>query len=69
MSDRFDLSFKNKEVRMWFYIILPTIVVCSITFLFIDLDYNYIPHLLIYIAWIVYYSWRLFYRRNKKKSL
>lgn len=31
--DRFDLSFRNSIVRMWFYIILPTIVASAILLL------------------------------------
>lgn len=65
MSERFDLSFKNKEVRMWFYIILPTVVACSITLLFTNPNYAYIPQVIIFIAWIIYYSWRFFHRRHR----
>ncbi|MCM3357308.1 MULTISPECIES: hypothetical protein [unclassified Psychrobacillus] len=65
MSERFDLSFKNKEVRMWFYIILPTVVACSIALLIINPYYAYIPQVIIFVAWIIYYLWRFFHRRHR----
>lgn len=65
MSERFDLSFKNKEVRMWFYLILPTVVACSIGFLYIRGEYSYLLYLVITFAWIIYYCWRFFHRRQR----
>jgi O-antigen/teichoic acid export membrane protein len=69
MSERFDLSFKNKEVRIWFYITVPTFIIGSL-FLFIGgPTYNYVPLVLLVIAWITSYIWRFLYRRKQKKEV
>lgn len=50
MSERLELSFKNKVVRIWFYITVPTIIIGSL-FLFIGgPTYNYVPLVLLVIA-------------------
>ncbi|WP_313894436.1 hypothetical protein [Psychrobacillus sp.] len=70
MSDRFDLSFKNKEVRMWLYLAVPTFIVGSIIILFFDQQkYPYAPLSLLIAFWSIFYTWRFFYRRNKKKEV
>ena len=37
MNDRFDLSFKNKEVRVWIYINVPFITVLVFLMLFTEI--------------------------------
>ncbi len=71
MSERFELSFKNKEVRMWFYFAVPTFVIGSIFIFFIEQKYQYIPLFVLVIAWTSFFLWRFFYRkknRGKEKS-
>ena len=36
MSDRFELSFKNKVVRMWLIIMVPTLIAEIFIFLFTE---------------------------------
>ncbi|MGE7979188.1 hypothetical protein [Psychrobacillus sp. NPDC093200] len=68
MSERFELSFKNKEVRIWFYVMLPTFIIGSIFIFYGEQKYQYIPFLLLVIAWSIFYLWRFFYRKKKKEQ-
>ena len=68
MSERFELSFKNKEVRMWFYVVLPSFII-GILFLCIGgIAYDYILWLLVISAWITFYIWRFFIEKSKKNN-
>ena len=47
MSERFELSFKNKDVPMWFYLAVPTIIIGIIIIYYGEQNYQYIA-LLVY---------------------
>ena len=66
MNERFDLSFKNKEVRVWIYINIPFITASVILILFTEINAIF-TGLLPAIAGILYSTWRFLYRRNQKK--
>lgn len=66
MIDRYELSFKNKEVRMWFYLAAPAFIIGSI-FLW-EPKYPYIPLLVLEITWTIFYIWHFFYRKKQKKE-
>ncbi|TQR14771.1 hypothetical protein [Psychrobacillus vulpis] len=69
MSERFELSFKNKEVRMWFYWAVPMFIIGSIIIFYGEQKYQrYVPLLMIVITWTIFYLWRFFYRRKQKKE-
>lgn len=68
MSERFELSFKNKEVRIWLYLMLPTFIIGSIFIFWGEQKYQYIRLLLLVIAWTIFFSWRFFYRKKQKKK-
>jgi hypothetical protein len=67
MSDRFDLSFKNIEVRVWIYIMVPAITAAVLLTLFTEIE-NLSINLIPAISWTMYYIWRFFYRRKQKKT-
>ena len=69
MSERFELSFKNKEVRMWFYLMVPTFIIGSIFIFYGEPKYQYIRLLVLVIIWTVFYLWRYFYRKKMKKEV
>ncbi|MEK4521874.1 hypothetical protein NSQ95_10140 [Psychrobacillus sp. FSL W7-1457] len=69
MSERFELSFKNKEVRMWFYLMVPTFIIGSILIFYGEQKYQYIPWLVSVIAWTVFYLWRFFYRKQQNDKV
>ena len=68
MKNRFQLSWKNKEVRMWIYIMIPTALIGFSILIFADYAYQPIASLVILSAWIVFFIWRLRYRKGKKDS-
>jgi len=67
MSDRLELSFKNMEVRMWFVMMIPTVIIGALIMVFVGIVYPYIAVSLILIAWIIFYIWRYFYRKKKRE--
>lgn len=68
MSDRFKLSFKNKEVRMWVYLMVPTFIIGSIIIFYGEQKYQYIPLLLVVLGWTFFYIWRFYYHKKQKKE-
>lgn len=69
MGERFELSFKNKEVRMWCYIIGPTVVAGVLIPLMGGIEYQYVQISLSLPALIAFYVWRFLYRRKQKKEM
>jgi len=67
MSERFELNFKNKEVRMWLYLAIPTFIVGSIILFYGEQKYQYIRLLMLVVVFAIFYIWRFFYRRKQKK--
>ena len=68
MSERFELSFKNKEVRVYFYMAIPVLIAATILIFFVDQPNGYIPFITLIIFWTSYYTWRFFYRKKKRKN-
>lgn len=66
MSERFELSFKNKEVRIWLYLMIPIIVIGSVIIFYGEQEYQYFRLLILAIALLIFYTWRYFYRRRQK---
>ena len=69
MSERFELSFRNEEVRMWVYIMAPTVIVGSFILFFGEHKYQFIRLLLLVTAVITFYLWRFLYKRKQKKEI
>lgn len=67
MSERFELNFKNKEVRMWLYLVVPTFIIGSIILFYGEQKYQYVRLLVLVVALAIFYIWRFFYRRKLKK--
>lgn len=68
MNERFDLSFKNKEVRMWLYIMMPTFIIGCLLLIFGDYKDQYIRFSVLVIGIIGFYIWRFVYRRKQKRD-
>lgn len=69
MSDRFELSFKNKEVRMWLVIMVSAMIAGALIILFTKIRYRYnIAVSFPLMGWINFYLWRYLYRRKQKKE-
>ncbi|REB07355.1 hypothetical protein DVB69_11010 [Sporosarcina sp. BI001-red] len=67
MNNRFELSFKNKEVRVWLAIMIPTALGEIAVILLSETPNSYINALLPLLSWTVFFIWRYFYKRKQKK--
>ena len=67
MNDRFELSFKNKEVRVWLVIMVPTVIAGVLLILFSETPTSYVTSLLPLISWTLFFIWRYFYKKKQKK--
>ncbi|CAM3067786.1 Sigma-Y antisigma factor component [Filibacter tadaridae] len=67
MSERFELSFKNKVVRMLLIIIVPTLFVQMFLRLFTELP-RIIPAVIPVISLIVFSLGFIFINGNRRKS-
>ncbi len=67
MGDRFELSFKNKEVRVWLIIMVPTVIAKVLLILYSETPTGYITGLLPLISWTIFLIWRYFYKKKQKK--
>ncbi|RAZ77656.1 hypothetical protein DP120_09235 [Planococcus halotolerans] len=68
MAERVDMSFRNKEVKMWFIIMVPIFIIGSIAMLTNEPASRYLPFLILMAGFATYYIWRYRYRRRKKKT-
>lgn len=68
MAERFEMSFKNPELKMWFIIMGP-VTVLGMVFLFTSSPSNrYYPLGILLIGLLSYYIWRYRYRKKKKET-
>ena len=68
MSDRFELSFKNKEVRIWMVIMVLATIAGALIVLFTEIQHLFITGSFPVLAWMIFYIWRYFYRRKQKET-
>lgn len=68
MAERVDMSFKNKEVRMWFVIMIPAFIIGAIALALNDSSTQYLHFIVLLIALVTYYTWRFRYRKKKKEN-
>lgn len=68
MAERFDMSFKNKELTMWFVIMGPTLIIGSILMFTLDSSIRYLPFLILLVGYSIYYPWRFRHRKKKKEA-
>ncbi|MFD1205377.1 MULTISPECIES: hypothetical protein [Sporosarcina] len=69
MDDRFELSFKNKEVRMWVAIMVPTFLAGVFFLIFANRQHLYMANLFPLLGWISFRVWQFVYRRKQKRAL
>jgi len=68
MNDRFELSFKNKVVRMWLIFMVPTTAVEIFLTLFTKFP-RVITSGISAISLIIFFIWHYFYKRKQKQAL
>lgn len=67
-DDRFEVSFRNPIVRMWFYIILPTMIISAILFLVLPIESHLIIRNVGSVILIGYCIWIFLYKRKNRNS-
>ena len=68
MSDQFELSFRNKEVRIWIVIMVPAFIAEVLIMLFVGIQQPFITVLIPIMATMTFFVWRYLYRRKQKKD-
>ncbi|ETP67987.1 hypothetical protein [Planococcus glaciei] len=64
--ERFEMSFKNKRVRIWFSVILPITVLAILLTIFLPTEMQIVPTLLLMATLVVYYAWVFMSQRKNK---
>ncbi|MCE4042568.1 hypothetical protein LXM56_00410 [Lysinibacillus fusiformis] len=65
--DRFEVSFKNKAVRIWFYTVFPATILAIIFIIILPNEQNKYVSLGLSLVVIVYYIWFIFYTKKQPK--
>lgn len=65
MSDGFELSLKNKVVRMCLWIMIPATIIGISLILLTELP-SIIPSLIPTVAWAIFFIWLYFYKRKQR---
>jgi len=58
------MNFKNPIVRMWFYIILPTIILSVLLLIIFPLEYHAFVLLGKSAVDLLFLAWAIFYRKK-----
>ncbi|HBJ00494.1 MULTISPECIES: hypothetical protein [Lysinibacillus] len=66
--DRFEVTFKNKAVRIWFYTVSPAIILAIISIILLNNEQNKYVSLGLSLVVILYYIWFAFYTKKKRKQ-
>ncbi len=66
MEERFDLSWNNKEVRMWCYIMIPLMIAGLLWIIFSDSTASSFAPLIPSLGWLIYGAWRYFHKNKKR---
>ncbi|WP_025115332.1 hypothetical protein [Lysinibacillus fusiformis] len=65
--DRFEVSFKNKAVRIWFYTVFPATILAIMSIIILPNEQNKYVSLGLSLVVILYYIWFIFYTKKKRK--
>lgn len=65
---RFDMSFQNKRVRVWFASVLPLGLLAVLLYIFLPIELQFIPTLLLIVGLAIYYAWVLIDKRKKRTN-
>ena len=68
MAERFEMSFRNKELKMWFLIMGPAFIIGTIALVTSDPSTRWLPFLILMIGYAIYYPWRWHYRKKQEET-
>ncbi|MFB7157443.1 hypothetical protein [Lysinibacillus sp. NPDC056232] len=63
----FELSFKNKAVRVWFYTMLPAIILTIVLDIVLPNEQSRYISLGLSLVTILYFVWFVIYSKKKRK--
>lgn len=66
--ERFDMSFQNKRVKIWFAFVLPLGLLAVLLYIFLPIELQFIPTLLLIVGLAIYYAWVLIDKRKKRTN-
>lgn len=66
--DRFEVSFRNPIVRVWFYVILPTIIASIILFIILPSEYHQVVQMVGTLILAIFTIWAFIYKRLSKDN-
>ncbi|PID13827.1 hypothetical protein CSV63_15940 [Sporosarcina sp. P34] len=68
-TERYELSFRNPEVRVYAVMVLPAVLLSLLVIIFSRSDFNFMYGALIqFVALTGFYYWRFIYRRKEKRK-
>ncbi|MBT2583813.1 hypothetical protein [Planococcus sp. ISL-109] len=65
--NRFDMSFKNKRVRMYFATVIPLIIVAIIMYIFLPYELQLVPTSLLIVGIAAYFI-RVLVDKKKQRN-
>ncbi|QUG42777.1 hypothetical protein KD050_05780 [Psychrobacillus sp. INOP01] len=68
MDDRFEVSFRNPLVRMWFYVMLPTIIASIILFIILPSEYHLVVRMAGTLILAIFTIWAFINNRKSKEK-
>ena len=66
--ERFDMSFQNKRVRIWFAFVLPSVLLAVLLYIFLPNEFQFIPTLILIVGLAIYYAWVVIDKRKQKSN-
>ncbi|GKV70120.1 hypothetical protein NCCP2716_26180 [Sporosarcina sp. NCCP-2716] len=67
MSSQFELSFKNRAVRMYLYLIIPAVLIQGYLIFFTNIP-SIIPAALPTIPLLIFFVWLVLHKKKKEKQ-
>jgi len=67
--ERFEVSFNNKAVKVWFYTVLPAIIVAIILFIILPYEQNRFVSLGLSLINILYVIWFMVHTKKKRNKI
>ncbi|WP_152602418.1 hypothetical protein [Planococcus sp. CAU13] len=68
MAERFEMSFRNPELKMWFIIMVPAFIIGAVALFLNDGQVPFLNLIVILGGLLTYYIWRFRYRKKKRKN-
>jgi len=65
--DRFEVTFKTKAVRIWFYTVFPATILAIMFIIILPNEQNKYVSLGLSLVVILYYNWFIYYTKKKRK--